>query len=316
MSRRSLKDADHNEDLLVRYLLGQLSEAEQERVEQSYLADEEWQQRLALAEDDLIDDYVLGTLRATERAAFEEHFLASPRRRERVAFARVWRQWVNAAAPPATPRPRTAWQWRGRGATMLLVAATVLLLIGGAWLTFEAARLRRELARAQAERTALAQSEEQLRQRVDDERARNDDLSRQLAESLAGPTSPNEPGHNGIEPPAIASFVLSTGLAREAGGGQKLDLPRGAGQVRLQLLFREAGPTSAAATYRAALRTPEGRQVFSRDGLKARPAGAARLVTLPAANLSGGDYILTLERRNAANEYEAVAEYAFTVTRK
>jgi hypothetical protein len=64
------------------------------------------------------------------------------------------------------------------------------------------------------------------------------------------------------------------------------------------------------------LHTPEGREVLSRDGLKAQPRGAARAVTLTTPRLASGDYILTLKSRNAANQYEDVAEYAFTVSVK
>ena len=101
-----MKDEGHSEDLLVRYLLGQLGESEQERVEQTYLADQDWQERLAIAEDELIDDYVHGTLAAAGRAAFEKHFLNSPRRHERVAFARAWQQLTRATpSVPAALRP-------------------------------------------------------------------------------------------------------------------------------------------------------------------------------------------------------------------
>jgi hypothetical protein len=311
-----LKHKDDSQDLPMRYLLGQLSESEQERIEQTYLADESWQERLAVAEDDLIDDYVRGRLGASDRTAFESHFLNSPRRHERVAFARALQQLTRPTPAVALVAPPSPWRWRERPAMALLVAATVLLLIGGAWLAFQSVRLRGELTRAQAERAALADSEEQLRRQLGDEHARNEDLSQQLAEAHPEPPPQTESEHTTIQPPAIASFVLSAGLARDPGERQMLDVPRTAQQVRLQLAFRQPGPAADAGIYRAVLRTPEGREVLRRDGLKARPAGAARLVALPPTNLASGDYLLTLESRNAANGYDVVAEYAFTVTRK
>lgn len=322
-----MKHDDDNEDLLVGYLLGQLSVSEQERIEQAYIADADLQERLAVVEDELIDDYVGGRLAATERAAFEAHFLNSPRRHERLAFARAWQQLVSAlpTALPAEPRPQPAAARRpARRVVIWLLAATVLLAIGSLWLIFETTRLSRELAHSQAERAALAQSEAELRQQVDDERARREALSRQLAESRPELPGPGEPGSDRLSRPlsAVATFMLTAGLARDTDERQTLNLPRTAEHVRLQLLFRENNanrppdPAANQASYRATLRTPEGREVFSRDGLKAQPKGAARMVVLPAASLAGGDYILTLERRTATNDYEAVAEYAFTVARK
>jgi hypothetical protein len=312
-----LKYADDNEALLARYLLGQLSAPEQERIEQDYVADAGLQERLDLVEDDLIDGYVRGRLAAADRAAFEEHFLNSPRRRERLAFARAWQQFVSALPPslPATPHPAvTAARRPSRGPVVWLLAAMLLLAVGSLWLIVETARLRRELARSQAERAALAQSEAESRQQADDERARREALARQLAEP-----PPQVPGGAGLPPqsPAAVTFMLTTGAARGPGERQTLNLARAAGQVRLQLLFRESGATAPnQADYRAVLRTPEGREVLRRDGLRAQPKGAARMVVLPAGNLAGGDYILTLERRTGENDYEAVAEYAFTVSRK
>lgn len=322
-----MKHDDDNEDLLARYLLGQLSVSEQERIEQAYIADAGLQERLAVVEDELIDNYACGRLAAAERADFEKHFLNSPRRHERVAFARAWQQLVSAAPPalPAESRPQPAAARRpARRVVIWLLAATVLLAIGSLWLIVETTRLRKELAQSQAERAVLAQSEAELRQQVDDERARREALSQQLAESRPEPPRPGEPGSDRLSQPLspVATFVLTAGLARDTDERQTLNLPRTAEHVRLQLLFREnnanrpPGPAANQASYRATLRTPEGRDVLSRDGLKAQPKGAARIVVLPAVSLADGDYILTLERRTDANDYEAVAEYAFAVARK
>ncbi|HKP12406.1 MAG TPA: hypothetical protein VJZ91_09865 [Blastocatellia bacterium] len=310
-----MKHEDYNQELLVRYLLGHLDEPEQERVERAYLADADWQERLAIAEDELIDDYIHGTLPAADRAAFETHFLNSPRRHERVMFARAWQQYVSKASParPAETRPETT-RRPSRTAVWLLLAATVVLAAGGGWLAVESARLRRELAQSQAERAALAQSEAESRRQVDDERARSEALAQQLNE--VQPQGPGEANRNGstLPTPAIASFMLAAGMTRGAGEAQSLSVPRGATQVRLQLLFRppDSSPDS---TYRAVLRTTEGRVVLSRDGLKAQARGAAHIVNLSTATLASGAYILTLDK-HAAGSYETVAEYAFTVARK
>ena len=81
-----------DEAVLRRYLLGELSEAELDRVEERLFAaaDRDSEEQLSPAEDELIDSYVRGELSASEREHFESWFLTSPRRRERLELARTW----------------------------------------------------------------------------------------------------------------------------------------------------------------------------------------------------------------------------------
>ena len=96
---------------LRRYLLGQMSEGEEARVEQAYLASDGALEELRAREDELIEDYLAGALEPTERDRFERLFLASPARLERLLFLRSLRD--RAAEPQATPsapvRPEGSW---------------------------------------------------------------------------------------------------------------------------------------------------------------------------------------------------------------
>src|SRR5690242_1864700 len=98
-----------DELLLVKYLLGKLTEEEQVQVEDRAFADQDYMGALDAAEADLIDNYVRGELAQTDRAAFERQFLASPQRRRKVEFALALVR-VTAEAPPVAPRdPAPAW---------------------------------------------------------------------------------------------------------------------------------------------------------------------------------------------------------------
>src|SRR5215831_2440207 len=77
-----------DELLLVKYLLGDLSQEEQVQVEDRAFADPDYLVVLQSVEVDLIDAYVNGELSPEERRGFERQFLASPERRRKVAFAR------------------------------------------------------------------------------------------------------------------------------------------------------------------------------------------------------------------------------------
>jgi CheY-like chemotaxis protein len=77
-----------DEMLLVRYLLGDLTEEEQGQVEDRVFEDSEYLGALEAAEADLIDSYVRGELSRLERR-FECRFLTSPQRQSKVEFARA-----------------------------------------------------------------------------------------------------------------------------------------------------------------------------------------------------------------------------------
>src|SRR5829696_6148116 len=70
--------------LLIRYLLEDLSESERGRVEQRYFDDDALYTKLLVTEDDLIDSYVQGELPRKDRERFERVYGADPRLRQKV----------------------------------------------------------------------------------------------------------------------------------------------------------------------------------------------------------------------------------------
>ena len=80
----------NKEETIRRFLLGELSAAEQEEIEIRLLADAELQTSVEIAEFDLIDDYVRGDLTEGEVGDFRRHFLNSSERRSRLETARAW----------------------------------------------------------------------------------------------------------------------------------------------------------------------------------------------------------------------------------
>ena len=82
-----MRDDADSEAILIRYLLGGLSEDEQTQIEERAFQDREFSQRIQAVESDLIDDYVRGELSDGERERFESRFLASSERARKVEFA-------------------------------------------------------------------------------------------------------------------------------------------------------------------------------------------------------------------------------------
>jgi len=81
--------ANINENLIARYLLGELSEEQQIEIEDRAFADQEYLAGITAVENDLIDEYVRHELSESDRRRFEERFLASAARRKRVEFAKA-----------------------------------------------------------------------------------------------------------------------------------------------------------------------------------------------------------------------------------
>src|SRR5258708_964263 len=76
-----------DEPLLVRYLLGEVSEDEQIAVEDRAFSELEYRGALEAAGADLIDAWVRGDLDKAQRRAFEQRFLNSATGRRKVEFA-------------------------------------------------------------------------------------------------------------------------------------------------------------------------------------------------------------------------------------
>jgi len=304
------------DELLVRYLLGQSSETEQTQIERDYFDDDEFYERLGAVEDELIDAYARGGLRAEEREQFEKHFLRDAERRERVEFAREWRTFVSglsAAERPVEERARQAKRLEfppfGRRAALIPLAAAVLLLIG-AWLAAQTVRLGRQLEQARAERDARERTQQRLQQQVDSERRRNEQLLAELESERGKREDRSAPGS---ALPVIVSFILSPGLPRDAGDARRLAIPPEAAQVRLWITFK----AGAYQSYRAELQTVEGRVIWSQRGLTAQPRGEEKMaqMTIPARRLKDDDYILILKGAAPTGELSDVSEYSFRVVR-
>lgn len=70
-----------------RYLLGELEEAEQERIELRLLTDSSFGEEFDTIVDELTDQYVRNELPDDERERVEKHFLTTPERQRKLEFA-------------------------------------------------------------------------------------------------------------------------------------------------------------------------------------------------------------------------------------
>jgi hypothetical protein len=93
--------ATKSDELITRYLLGDVSEKERDEIEDLYSDDDDFFERISIIEDELLDSYVAGEMTGRERELFESFFLISETRRQRLQNARVLHEALLAASPSA-----------------------------------------------------------------------------------------------------------------------------------------------------------------------------------------------------------------------
>jgi len=322
----------NNEQLIARYLLGELPEEQQVEIEDRAFQDKDYLATITAVENDLMDEYVRHELSETERRKFEDRFLASAERRKRVEFARTLASLASEATVAEKPsRATAAVSWRDsldaffRGLNpfgkFAVAAIMLLILVGGAWLLTETLRLRTELTRLQAENQSRQSGRQALEQQIEAERKRNEELAARLNqekqqreqsdESLRQLSETGDPATPAPRP-VIASLTLLPGISR--GGGEKptLALPENARLVRLQIGMDAEEQYK---TFVVELRTVAGRQIWTRENLKASSRRAARSIglTMPATALKPGEYELKLSGIKESGGTEDVGFYYFNV---
>src|SRR5213080_477817 len=109
-----------DDKVIARYLLGDLSEAEQAQLEEHAFSDSDYLQQVRAVEKDLIDEYARGELAGPEREAFEQRFLASEPRRRQIEFAKAFDRVIgDEPANDAAVATSSRWYslvpfWRGQ----------------------------------------------------------------------------------------------------------------------------------------------------------------------------------------------------------
>jgi hypothetical protein len=268
---------------LARLILGELPEADRDRLEARLLAEPELMEQADAVEAELADAYARGELEARRREAFAARLRLSPRLRDRLAFSEAVasRGARPAALPSAGLLARLAAFVQAPRAWAPAAAALLATAVAG-WLALELRGAKGELARLQAERDALR--------------------------------AVTVPRPERTRPPALAVFALGLGAARDDARVAPFALPRDAESVRLDVDLEAGGLYRS---LRALLATEAGERLLEADGLSAaRRDGLWTVsVTLPAARLAPGGYLLTLEGRRGSADWETAALREFRVVR-
>ena len=299
-----------DEKLMVQYLLGNLSEEEQVRIEDRAFADAKYLGALEAAEADLIDAYVRGELSPSERLEFERRFLTSSHRRSKVEFARDLVRVTNeskAAQNALLERRPPAWLplsnlFRGWNPALQFAGILALLIsvAGASWLLVENRAIRSRVAALETERRNLETRQEQLRRQLTEEQ----DRTGKLAADLQKPPS--------VSAPLVASLVLLPGLSRAETGRAQLVLKPSAQLAHIEIVLE---PRDDYPRYSSEIRTRSGEEALIRGNLRRRRSAAGDVVSfdVPTNALDAGEYELTLKGVAGDGRAQDLGYYYFRV---
>jgi hypothetical protein len=280
-----------SDDTIRRFLLGQLTVAEQPIFEQRLFTDEALEARVRMNELALTDDYVRGRLTVQDHDRFKEFFLLTADRDRILTVSQALNDRF-AAAPRthATLNLRTLFNLERSAWRYAFAALLLLFVLATFW---------------------LGVKEPQLVKRI---------LTPGRIAPRPSPTQTPQVTHHSITPsapahaeqtPALPPHEVSAPVVVLDQNNTKdnlaiVSLPKNRSYVRVELLLNQSG----ADTFRAELWNSTGQSLFSADALVATNGKVT--LNIPASVLPAGAYEINLSRmKDGATEN--VAAYFFRV---
>jgi hypothetical protein len=307
-----------NEELIRRYLLGDVSEEDRARVEERFFADDDFYQSLLVAEDDLIYDYLRGAMGREDRRLMEEQINASPRRHQKVELVKGLMQ---AASAEESEEKASLWQrlrvfFAPVHALQFATAALALALaFGGYFLLRQSSDLRVEMARLEQERererVAAFERERENAQRLEQERARNEELSRQLEREREEKAKlADEARNRQIEERLSTQTLTLLPTTRDRNDAERIVINKSTSRIAVRLDFEGDARWRS---YCAEVRTSSGNIVWNQDAQSRR---RSVVIQLPAGIFADGEYEVTLKGDAGSGQFEVINYYYFVVTKK
>lgn len=281
-------------ELAVRYLLGDLPEAQAEKVEERYVCDQVYFQFIRETEDDLIGDYLRELLCGTEREKFEQSYLANPAQRQKVEQARQLREAALALRAAGSRRPfwlalAGLFREQPQGFRFAAALASLAVVTASAWLV-----------------TGAFVGQRSLHAQLESQRKENKRLSDDLRPLMGKPGST----------PGVLSFLIAPGVLRDrAAQGNQLLMPSEAHSVELRL---EASPPEEHSGFRASIQNIDtSAEVWSGRLPRAQKPAPHQVVVVPvdASRLANGDYILFLYATLPGGSEAQLPSYSFSIRR-
>ena len=305
-----------------KYLLGTLSSAESEHLEEQFFTSDDVFEDVEIAEDELIDAYVHDELSPVEMQKFES-LLRNPRIAERIKFARI----LKTAAQPApdtvtTGKGPTKKDWKSlfsfwfRPPGVGLAFAAIAVLAVCAFLFVDWLRLREnshqlnlERAELQRQNEVLASQVEKEKQQLNDEKKNAEALNTKLQQAL-------ENQERSAPLALMTALTLFPGSSRSPGGSSDLVLSSKPEMVRLLLALESDDYSHYNAVVRKGV---EGPVVYRKFHLKPTTSNSTRVIDLrfQSVLLTPNNYTVNLDGvKEPPTAPEFVGTYSFRVVSK
>ena len=129
---------NHDSETVRKYLLGQLTDDQQQNFERRLLTEDELTQELEVTTEELVDEYLERRLTQKESEWFAQHFLASPEGKRSQRFATTFQQYISNNHVERKQRSwaeRFASLWNSSAIPVRALAAlaVVVIVVGIFW---------------------------------------------------------------------------------------------------------------------------------------------------------------------------------------
>ena len=326
-----------NKQKAVSYLLGELSGAERDALEEQLFLDEDFSLFVDDVENDLIDEYIRGELHAGEKLKFENAYLTSDTRRRRVHAAQILQTelFSETLEKEIVAADEKVSFWESLIAFFRLpnfalaggLAVILLFLLGAIWFLtvgdIDKNRVKVEDNTNESFPTPPQNAPEDLplnNQNASNSLENNSEINKNPIDSNKPKTEPKKPEANKTPPkqtevsrsPRIFAFTLLP--PTRSSDRPILKIPPTAKQVRLQILNNFE---KNFIRYTVEITDENGETVLKRDFASdgKRPRKSFSL-NLPNESLPSGGYEITLLGTGADGNVEEINFYNFTVNKK
>lgn len=324
--------------ILKRYLLGELSTAEMDALEDEYFLDKEKFEQLRRIEDDLLDDYSRGRLSPSDLKCFESHYLTNPRRRSHAQFAKAFTHIIDNLSytksvdqkenekPLNVGKGNLVLQWVQRisllgnvRAGILIASSIIILLLSGSivWLLIDTSRLTEQVGKTQRDIDLQKQQIQSQNRRSADLEQQNQKLSeenKRLQDSLLSLNNVRE-GQSSPSPLTVP-YELTINSFRNFGEreSQPLIIEHNTKQVRFRIDITEYEFVS----YQISLHTSDSKEVFIAKGLRPQITKKRSMLILDVQSylLESGSNILTVQGITTLGELELLGKALIRVRKQ
>jgi hypothetical protein len=129
---------DQDPETVRKYLLGQLTDGQQQDFLQRLLTEDELTQELEVITEELVDEYLAKQLTPKQAEWFERHYLSSPQGKLSLSFANTFHRYVLNNPTDVKKRSwteRVAGFWNRQALPVpVIVAIAIVILVGIFWL--------------------------------------------------------------------------------------------------------------------------------------------------------------------------------------